>query len=309
MSYKDKKNNNVEYDDMKIKSHLNTSLDLSKINVSEDLINRTLEAIRQQPVNSEEKNNTINTLDQRKKVIPWGRVVRSVAGVAAAGLVIFVGLSLLELPGARKDSKTEMTAPESSDIAMDQAKEEYTALSEEESTNMAATDIQKDIGVKEDAATEYTIMGSGAENTEMKDTADAKMAEPSDTSAVTTEILAQFNFEAISRIAPEQLESLTITSNKSGAAVTLTNQIEILDFYNRMNQYTFTYTEEGVVNPNYSVELITPLPEQALYTLEVGERITVRYLFGQEESESFYLPSDYEGFLSELENFFKDYSE
>jgi hypothetical protein len=55
MNNKDKKTN-IKNDELNIRSHLNASLDLNGISVSEDLINRTLEAINKQTPADNSKN-------------------------------------------------------------------------------------------------------------------------------------------------------------------------------------------------------------------------------------------------------------
>ncbi|MDF2511016.1 MAG: hypothetical protein K0S04_882 [Herbinix sp.] len=130
-------NGNISFDEWNIKSHLNDSLDLSGISVSEDLINRTLLAIKQseiQAVSEVEESQTENdairqttgtnlgqtgyTKDEpasNKKVIQWNRYIRAFAGVAAAVVVVAAGYGLAS-NGAFSGNKT---ATESKDMAYD----------------------------------------------------------------------------------------------------------------------------------------------------------------------------------------------
>jgi hypothetical protein len=110
---------NIEVDELNIKSHLNDSLDLSGISMSEDLINRTLLAIKKQSelpsavadVNkSLTENDTINQTANRK-VIQWNRYFRAFAGVAAAVVVVVVGYSLAS-NGAFSGYKTKTSNSE-----------------------------------------------------------------------------------------------------------------------------------------------------------------------------------------------------
>ena len=96
MNHKDKsKYDRIEQDELNIKSHLNTSLDLSGISVSEDLINRTLAAIKEQAISSEEVTKT-DDLAPRKKIIAWNRYIRGFAGVAAAALIVVIGYNFIQ---------------------------------------------------------------------------------------------------------------------------------------------------------------------------------------------------------------------
>lgn len=129
MNYKDKKNNNIENDDMNIKSHLNASLDLSGISVTEDLINRTLEAVKKN--SSEQKTAGYRTAAQKtsvrpgtagtkgnleaghRKIILWNRYTRTFAGVAAAAIVVIAGYGLMSsglFSGRMKDNMNSGTA-------------------------------------------------------------------------------------------------------------------------------------------------------------------------------------------------------
>ena len=85
MNYNGKdKNDKIELDELKIKSHLNTSLDLIGISVSEDLINRTLAAIKEQALSGEDEVTQTSIMKPTKKIIAWNRYIRGFAGVAAA---------------------------------------------------------------------------------------------------------------------------------------------------------------------------------------------------------------------------------
>ena len=116
MKYNDNKKDNIEMDDMNIKSHLDTSLDLSGVIVSEDLINRTLEAIKKQSTgqtNLEESKEASTT--GTKKVIAWNRYVRSLAGVAAAVIIVAAGYSFLSGNYIGEKSSKDSATPQMSE--------------------------------------------------------------------------------------------------------------------------------------------------------------------------------------------------
>lgn len=127
MSCKDNKDNNKEQN---IKDYLNDSLELDGINVSEDLINRTLNAIKQQdakekeneeldshlnnqdrPLNKQEDKSPVTAVS--KKIIIWNKYVRRFAGAAAAVLVIFACFGMMRLLpgiGGKKSMSTDQAA-------------------------------------------------------------------------------------------------------------------------------------------------------------------------------------------------------
>lgn len=117
-------NNELEKDDLNIKSHLNTSLELSGINVSEDLINRTLEAIKKQeayvPETGVQQTVEQETSSKKKtiatKAIPWMKYTRMIAGTAAAILVVTVGYHWISSVGlgSKSDSMDSVVSEESS---------------------------------------------------------------------------------------------------------------------------------------------------------------------------------------------------
>lgn len=337
MSFKDKKNNDMEKDDMNIKSHLNTSLDLNKIKVSEDLINRTLEAIRlQSSVENSKKEDDLNAKDVQKKIIPWNRYIRGFAGVAAAVLIVFVGYNVMKnFPdiniGLKKDSNTAEDNSFGNSKAQEapQSEIEYYTLSEDETTSMAAPDAGVNSTEASDAAvSDYTITGNGTigADQELKygseDTKPASDVEEetagsntSDSTKVGFSIARDsgesrlFSFQDICVLAPEQLSSVTITSKDKGTTISLTDQIGILDFYSMMDKHTFSFSTESSVNQNYTVDLISPKPEEALYTMWVGENVTVRFMKGEETMDNTYKPTDYETFKADLDKFFEEYSQ
>lgn len=145
MSENNNYDEDIQLDELNIKSHLNDSLELSGISVSEDLINRTLLAIKKQTelqavaeINeSQSESNTENQIsaiklnqteeakEQKasdKKVIHWNRYVRAFAGVAAAMVVVAVGYGLASngafsgyMASSSKDQSYDMATKEAAD--------------------------------------------------------------------------------------------------------------------------------------------------------------------------------------------------
>ncbi|HWT73813.1 MAG TPA: hypothetical protein VN258_03715 [Mobilitalea sp.] len=169
MSYNDKKNENIEIDDMNIRSHLDTSLELSGISVSEDLINRTLEAIKKQTAGQPAEESQAGSKSVTKKVIPWNRYIRGFAGVAAAVVVVAAGYSFLSNGGlfSKKDANFSANSLVAEDSTANTAAEGTTdgsaALSApSESSNATA---KTDENTTNDATSAGAADGETSQNT------------------------------------------------------------------------------------------------------------------------------------------------
>ena len=171
MSYKDKEVN-VEMDDLKIKSHLNASLDLSGINVSEDLINRTLAAIKlQSAVNIEARSGAgadEKTIEKKeRKVLPWNRYVRGIAGIAAAAVIAVIGINFVRnMPmGMKMDKSAENSALQmdggsygiSSKSAMDDSTMSDTESADAPMQEESGSDMKEIYGDVTEAPVQFTI--------------------------------------------------------------------------------------------------------------------------------------------------------
>lgn len=112
------KNNNpkLDIDDKKIKAHLNASFDLNSIQVSEELINRTMSAIKEQSAHTD--NNQASVVQPSKKSPSWNRSIRGVAGVAAAILLITVGINVMKQNSLMKSSDEAAQSTDNSQYDM-----------------------------------------------------------------------------------------------------------------------------------------------------------------------------------------------
>lgn len=320
MNYKNTDHNKHEMDDMNIRSHLNTSLDLNGISVSEDLINRTLRAIKEQQTKDEEQNN-IHAKSADQKVIPWGRYFRGVAGVAAAILVVALGITAMTNRNFESKSDENSSAPESTDksIMMDakSTAEEYT-----KDSDMVADESTLDAGAAttddELAALEAPYFTITADSALIEDTSDGTSLQ---FSAGTTEEVhkeeaeeriasgvqeTDYTFRDIFLNAPELVEYITITEEVNSRMITLTEQADILEFYGVMDTHRFTGIQEGALEgQDYEVEA---KDNQALYTMLVGVNIKIRRVQGEIITESIYQAADGDRLHKELEEFFEKYN-
>lgn len=320
-------NNNIEIDDMNIKSHLNTSLDLSGITVSEDLINRTLAAIKEQPAKDQEYKE--DTEKSTKKVIIWSRYARGFAGVAAAALIIAIGYGAMTQMSSfgKKESANSTESPVQYSLSMDTAEQtaedaDTTERTQANEESTAAAVADESTGDAAEKATQYGIAAdtleesaeesgtTGDSNTAMDDSqtagtgsiesengSDGSVQNDADTgtslgeSKMTATLKADensiFTFRDIFLPDPVQAYLVTITDDIAKVTVTLTEQADISDFYTVMDNHQFTEGTEAVSDQSYTVE-VKSLQNGSQYIMLVGDHITVHYTEGDTSSESFY---------------------
>lgn len=333
MNYNKDKQENIEVDDMKIKSHLNASLDLSGISVSEDLINRTLEAIKKQTLEQQVTEDSETAKEEQKKVIPWNRYIRTFAGVAAAAIVVVAGYGIINagLIGSKKSANsTEMTALDRTfDAATESAADSTMSAVPDSAADTTITATTDTIGTEDAAAaSEESVASSLQESTTEAPlftiTADTDLA-AADAGEGTTGYAGEtvvgatapmlkgtdsenvLAFRDIFLADPALAKSITIADNINQTSVTLTSEAEVLDFYTVMDQQQFSYAAEATASPDYTIE-ITAAPDDALYTMKIGEHITVDYSGGGTASQSLYDALDIEALKLSLIDLLTKYS-
>lgn len=336
---------NTVYDDMNIKSHLNTSLELEGISVSEELFQRTLATIREQQAQQEEHGEAKVEEGIRTKNVPWNRYVRSFAGVAAALLLLVVGYNVIKQMPIVKNDTTSMdsAAPEDNLMMSRSAAEDTQANITAESPEAAEAPAAANAGIAakeakleaQNEASEYTI---SAENT--ADAGDNVSAGTDDisnygkeegteeeiqfamvpeddsnslkfsTSLQSTDASeVTYTFRNIFLPAPEEAEYITISSNKSGTSVTLTAQEDIRAFYLVMDAHLFTGDAQKTENgQDYTVEMKNP-NTQTLYTMYLGPNLIVKCIQGDNVTENLYYPDDETLLKQEIESFLLEHSE
>lgn len=333
MSYNDK--NRIEIDDMNIKSHLNTSLELSNITVSEDLINRTMEAIRQSQTTAQDD---IRAYEQGRKKLHWIKYVRTFATVAAAAVLIFIGYRAVDTMNFNVGSKKN-----ASDMAKNDGRSEAPVeKSEEQSVNLAATesadadmdnaammDKTEDINQKDITVADSVDEGLGAD-TEYKSeqiftiTADTTTADsgegtsgnvgggeltPADEKEAELNSELRLTFREIFLPDPLKAEYIAITNEANDITVTLTDQVDIQDFYLVMDQHIFAYSEATSSQTSFTLE--SKLRDiEASYTMAVGENdIAIITSLGDTESSSIYRAEDQILFIKNVDELYRKYSQ
>ena len=333
MNYSDKnKNDKLELDELNIKSHLNTSLDLSGISVSEDLINRTLAAIKEQSISDKEEDTTTKTTEPSKKIIVWNRYVRGFAGVAAAIILVVIGYNVVQqMPMGMKSAK-DLATPELTSLADSSEEMAASGVAPDAESNTfdanlameKSEDIQFTITAEAGALPEEdsnVTFGEGVDDNvsaDQNEMADTKESENTARSLVPTEEFSAksgnsdemitYSFREIFIPTPEQAEYITITDNRSNTSITLTKLDDIKEFYILMDSHQFTEAENNsLYDTNYTVKVNSP-ELGTLFTMVVSSNLTVSYKQGENTIETVYYAIDDATFKRELEEFFNTMS-
>ena len=306
MSFNDEKKGNNELDSLNLKSHLDTSLEQSGIRVSEDLINRTLEAIKQQSQN----NNLLDIRNEKtKKSIPWSRYIRGVAGVAAAALIIFIGSQGFKgfyMRSAKNDASQEYDmskgseSPESeSKIFMENFDVNIQEASDAKETEFftkstAAVEKTEDIAV---GITDDTVdMLTAAEGPDLTDPNSFGKAE-------------NLSLQDISAFTRENAKEIKIT-NWEGKSVTIESQEKIEEFYVEVNNILFAFSSGAVTDHiYYTIELKGDETTAYQNIIWIGDSVTVRYVTGDDVIDDTYIAVNHEDLLKVMTYLIDKHSE
>lgn len=337
MNYNRNEKPNIEHDDMNIRSHLNASLDLKGISVSEDLINRTLQAIQKVSQQQEGNQDTADVKARTKRVAPWTRYVRTFAGVAAAALVLVAGYGLFHMAGGMKkgdmsqlstegtaqdsengtalksDGTAYGTAESSADINTDDgtAQEEINIASAADS----GTDTvdKQEFTMTEESDTQYSISSSVDESGNTGGSSDASTAHQDSLltggkPAKSTYKADYLAFRDIFLSDPGLAQNVTVTDETTGTQITLTDSEDISALFEVMDHQQFIHDTEAVVEKSYTIEVTVSEENDAVYTMTVGSSIIIDYTDGLTSSHGIYKAQDSAQLLQELSDFFNGYS-
>ncbi len=295
---------NIEKDDMNLKMHLNTSLENSGISVSAALINRTLTAIKNQSDNTP----AIEEIKQPEtKIIPWTRYLRNLTAVAAAGLILVMGLNSL----GQKSMKN--------DVAENSKEKSYDMAASESAPNTANNSFTADedansFSFKTDQAFEDNKLSATGKDQNM-DAGDVKMNavkeefSDADETGISTTLsdIYTLSFGDISPITAEAAESVNIIEGATNNAVFLSNQADIDQFYNLLAGFTFA---EGAQLSGSNKYLIRISSTGASFTLSVEDSyINTSYVYGEDRVEGKYDTVDHGALLLELDQLYQKYNQ
>lgn len=297
MSFKPKKRKQLEMDELNIKSHLNASLELGGISVSEDLISRTLDAIKLKE--AEVLDVGKDDMDYKKPIHLY-KYTRTLVTLAAAALILVVGLNAIRMLTPLGGTKKDMTYTENDSIYQEQeeAKKSLSNIENLKNDEMADMDGSKELdsgasigdAVSDDTSESYEVTGS--------------IAEEDDTTSNVTErlfsLIYMLTFDDIAIMKTTDVSSIIITSMATDETKALIEQGQIDGFYEVMRQHSFAHGSAEDTISEYMVELIG---EDMSSQIIIGElAITVDHVdYNNLASRSIYIISDQKAFLQDLE--------
>ena len=229
MSFEQNKKNALEIDELNIGSHLNSSLELDGINVTEDLIARTMEAINMQ---STKDSDSINEDTKQSKPISIYKKTQFLVKVAAAVLILVVGIKAVSIfnPVGMKSKSDNSAKPESSFMEEDRAGSMKNA-----DTNEAPIMDDLDIFNISDALDEDIVMDKESSKQEY--------------TANNENYIGELTFTDIAWISQEKADTITIKSIVTNEIRTITDKEQIIQFYSKMENYCF-------MEPQYNIKLM-----------------------------------------------------
>lgn len=287
MSFDKNERNKLETDDMNIKSCLNDVLEEEGISVTEDLINRTLNAIKQ----ASEDPGADKTEDNNKKHVSMLRKTRFYFS-AAAVIVLLIGINAAILLSGRKKSELNMTAR---DPATSESAEEFNTAeySEEAGAEISENSINEGEDVN---ATEYKMFSENAPEDSGTNDMSFDSRQENDMKISSIQANNEISFSDMACVEPDDVKSVTVTGLSSGKTVTLNERDKIEQFFSTMESYTFIQATGGQAEEQFVIVISA---ENEEIRIAVGsDYVEKETTEGEIVSHSVYSVSDY-GSLSE----------
>jgi hypothetical protein len=287
----------IDIDNLRLKDHLNTSFDIDKLVVSEDLINKTLKAIKE----SENKPDLINEI-KRKQAFP----VRRYAYAAAAIMVLFVGVYAFE-NNTNKNPNAEMRslkleanqALNTSDenAVSDSKMETYIADANSSAANSSMTesnaadsntagnnsqDSETQAGIEDNGKSDSTEMATliAPEENTTNDVSTAEgtgQIDENSTEGMGDKSLAVANATMFSSLFPvtyDTPETFTITNIDGNSAVLNDSGSTTRKFYEILDAYSITEVNSDIGN-EWTYKTQIKAAENQNYTFLFGDLIQV----------------------------------
>lgn len=294
MSFEPKTRREIEMDNLNIKSHLNTSLEAEGISVSEDLIGRTMDAIRLQEVDQDK-----NKIETKKPI--FFRHTRTLITVAAAALILVVGFNALRTLSPI-GMKSDMSKSDNSTTNYDAGTTEmYSANENAPKDGYVAYDqdrAKSDTKFTEDMAED--LEEDSKQNTDMfMETKSDEAAGGADEPGL-NDIMTGYSYEFTDIILIEAVDvsEVFIASETTGEMNTISDKLQIDDFYTVMEKYSFAPGSATDKDMQYVVIIKS---EERESQINIGETtIIVDHSYKDIMSQSIYKTADHSKLLEEL---------
>ena len=233
MSFNRKDRERIDFDKLNIKSHLNASLEEDGINVSEELIRRTLDAIRMHEANEPDAAKDI--VDHKKTSFVY-RHARMLVTAAAAVLILAAGLNAIRMLSPMK-TKMDMAESEYASDSDGSGSAELYGIMDAPKDDVAYDMDKREVLKSANRISEDTVEGSTEDTAAEEQTVDMGMKirpeeqeEASGFNAGLTSVQEMLAFTDITHIEAADINTVIISD---GAEVikTISDRKQIDEFY------------------------------------------------------------------------------
>lgn len=322
MSFEQKIRNDLERDKFNINYHLNTSLEAEGISVSEDLIRRTMDAIK---LNEVSDSDMVKDTYGHKRPF-YLRHAKALVSLAAAALLLFVGFSAFKnFPYlGKKDMNAENSAKydysgstEKFSLATREASDDSVAYQTTEEGNEAAfkadlpadaaADTGADVGtldsklaIARDNNGEGDVENGETQDLDMLTAADAKdkmdETQLSEHIASYPEYMLTFTDIAVTEAA--FVKEIKVTSNATADFKIINDEEEIDAFYSVMTHHSFMHSTEADEDILYIINITSEDKEEQI---NIGETVlTVDITHDDTAAHSVYSVADHSLLLKDI---------
>lgn len=278
----------IDIDNLSLKDHLNTSFDIDKITVSEDLIARTLKAVKEsetQEVLVSQKN------EIKKKQFP----VRQVASAAAVVVLLLIGMNVLQ-NGLPRNSKNN-TQISSDSMSAESASDEKFAADESATTDMNGEESAEINILDAEDSSEDTTFDNATSSLTAAETPNTESEVQKDGGGITGSYSGNY-FISLFPFTGEEVELFTVT-NKAQEVLTIESS-KVQEFYTILDGFTLTQMDNNLIDTwDYKVEIKTT---NQTYTILLGNGIQVNE---NENSNIYYQVDDSQTLLEQVNSFLK----
>lgn len=277
-----------EFDFPCLKDHLNTSFDKDNISISDDLINRTIQAAKEN-VSSE-----VNSFELKKKnKFP----IRGIVQAAAAILLVFVFINFTSNFRMGKNSSSESASEATQSATNDTASKSDIPLTSR--TNNVTEDevtLFQDTTAEEPAA----AMEESQENT-----AEYSMKKESDAGDAISGLTADLqtnSFTELYAVSEEQVKSFILTSKANENIIGDAKHVN--ELFTILNAYFLTSSDKNISSDwNYKIEFTTDSAQT--FTIWIGDDIQIKKVDDFAATEIYYSLENIDDLLVRIEEFYK----
>lgn len=297
-----------EFDDLKnIKSQLDHSLELSEIHVSEELLQRTLEAIKKA---QEDPTSVEIPLDSTiKKRNLWMKYIRNAAAVAAAFIIFVGGFSILNantglLDGVNFSAMNKADSKSAPGKAACDTAQRENGVTQDDMKYGESESMDKG-GLPESVA--------GGENAIDRVTKAPEFVDDGEKEGSITELTSnqEKKFGSIFLSSPSQTSYIKITKTNSDAQLILKNPKDMKKLYLLLEGYTFriTETDPSTSDHMFIIQATSLDVVKERYTMRIGDSITITKEVGSDDKKKtlVYTTQDVKSLIIKLSDFYKKY--